>query len=108
MTDRIRKRAAGYTRTGLQRSRSGLPEGFADSFVALRVAGLLQKREPLVQLFLAQRRIFLNKNQAVFGFAQLLGFDQQLLVELFTGTKAGFYDFNALHAGEADHALSEV
>ena len=53
----------------------GLPERLTDCFVALRVAGLLQKREPVVQLLLAQRRIFLNKNQAVFGFAQLLGFD---------------------------------
>ena len=53
----------------------GLPEGFADSFVALRIAGLLQKREPLVQLFLAQRRIGFDKNQAVFCFAKLLGFD---------------------------------
>ena len=52
--------------------------------------------------------VLLNEDEAVVGLVEVFGLDQKLLVEFFAGAQAGFHDFDALGAHEADHVSGKV
>ena len=50
----------------------------------------------------------LNEDEAVVGFVEVFGFDQEFLVEFFAGAEAGFDYLYSLGAHEADHVFGQV
>ena len=70
-----------------------------------RNASLAAAVSPVSQ---ASTNIRTNKYQAILCLVQLLRYDQQLLIQLLAGAQPDLHDLDALHTGQADHALRQL
>ena len=83
-------------------------QGLSCLIVVSGFAGLCEGCELCFDFILLERTVVLDEDEAVVGLVEVFGLDQKLLVEFFAGAQAGFHDFDALGAHEADHVFGKV